>query len=270
MMNELKLIDSRKILIRFDDFCPTMDWKKWNIAKSILDKYGIKALIGVIPDNWDTKLKKSDAREDYWDYLKEIRDEGHTIAMHGFHHVYDSKCRGIVTYRKKSEFAGHPYFEQKNRIERGKRYLEEHGIETDIFFAPGHSYDRITLRALKDAGFHYMSDGKHENVICRCGIICVPCKYSIHKGYDRSGLHTVVLHTNLWTESDITYFEEICAKLNDSICSFEDIVKLKRDTTFIELIKEWFFVRYEQYLFGGLRYIYHKVRSTFCNLTGKD
>lgn len=265
----LKLMDSRKILIRFDDFCPTMDWGKWNIAKSILDKYGVKALIGVVPDNKDVKLKKSDAREDYWDYLKEIRDEGHTIAMHGFHHVYDSKCRGMVTYRKKSEFAGHPYSEQEYRIKKGKRYLAEHGIETDIFFAPGHSYDRITLRALRDAGFHYMSDGKHENVISRYGVICVPCKYSIHKEYDRRGLHTVVLHTNLWTEADIKDFDEICAKFKDSICSFEDIAKLKRGTTFIELIKEWVFVRYEHYLFSGLRYVYHKAQGAFYSLAGK-
>ena len=82
-------------------------------------------------------------------------------------------------------------------------------------------------------------------------------------------MHTVVLHTNLWTEADIKDFDEICAKFKDSICSFEDIAKLKRGTTFIELIKEWVFVRYEHYLFSGLRYVYHKAQGAFYSLAGK-
>ena len=30
-----------KILIRFDDICPTMDWKQWHKAMDVITKYGV-------------------------------------------------------------------------------------------------------------------------------------------------------------------------------------------------------------------------------------
>ena len=57
----------KKILIRFDDICPTMDYKQWNKAVEVLDKYHIKPLIGVIPDCKDPELSIESPREDFWE-----------------------------------------------------------------------------------------------------------------------------------------------------------------------------------------------------------
>ena len=47
-----------KIAVRMDDIAPGMDWKKFNDFKELLDEYGIKPLIGVVPDNQDDNLER--------------------------------------------------------------------------------------------------------------------------------------------------------------------------------------------------------------------
>lgn len=47
----------RKILLRFDDICPTMDWEQWGKAMSLMESIGATALLGIIPDNQDEHLK---------------------------------------------------------------------------------------------------------------------------------------------------------------------------------------------------------------------
>ena len=150
----------KKILIRFDDICPTMNWELWEKAESLLVTNDIKPLIGVIPNCTDPDLQLDNARTDFWEWLKEKQDNGYAIAMHGVNHVFCSLNRGILTTRIGSEFAGVPYDKQLQNIRKGKEIFESHGIHTDIFFAPGHSYDENTVKALAACGFKYMSDGK--------------------------------------------------------------------------------------------------------------
>ena len=40
-------------LVRLDDASEYMDIEKWKIVEGILDKYQIKPLVGIIPDNKD-------------------------------------------------------------------------------------------------------------------------------------------------------------------------------------------------------------------------
>ena len=54
-----------KITIRMDDITPDMDFEKFTRFKTILDKHGIKPLIGVVPDNKDKKLQKNPPRADF-------------------------------------------------------------------------------------------------------------------------------------------------------------------------------------------------------------
>ena len=39
--------------IRLDDITPDMDWEQFYRVKKILDKFSIKPLIGIVPDNQD-------------------------------------------------------------------------------------------------------------------------------------------------------------------------------------------------------------------------
>ena len=48
-----------KIAIRLDDITPDMDKKSFERFKALLDKYKVKPLIGVVPDNKDPQLSIS-------------------------------------------------------------------------------------------------------------------------------------------------------------------------------------------------------------------
>ena len=149
--------------IRFDDICPTMDWKQFERAKELMDKYKLKPLIGVIPDNEDDDQKINNPKDDFWKFLKQLEDFGWTIALHGYKHVYDQKRQKIMCGYKHSEFAGNSFDNQNNKILQGKRILQENNIFTNVF-APAHSYDKTTLRALKENGFVYIVMEDHLSI----------------------------------------------------------------------------------------------------------
>ena len=93
-----------KIAIRMDDITPAMDLEKFDRFKAILDKHGIKPLIGVVPECKDEKLNLSEPIEDFWKFVKELQKSGWVIAMHGFNHVYTTKEAGVFPIGGKSEF----------------------------------------------------------------------------------------------------------------------------------------------------------------------
>ena len=91
-----------KIAIRMDDITPDMDWGKFNRFKALLDAHHIAPLIGVVPRNKDEKLSLNPARDDFWDYVKSLRDRGWVIAMHGYKHRYTTKDPGLFPIGGKS------------------------------------------------------------------------------------------------------------------------------------------------------------------------
>lgn len=263
----------RKILIRFDDICPTMDWKQWGKATRVLDKYGVKPLIGVVPDNIDPDLQKDDPRLDFWEYVKELQNKGYTVAMHGYQHVLDSKSSGLVTNRKASEFAGLSYEAQYEKINSGKTLLNGHGIYTNIFFAPAHSYDENTLKALSECGFKYISDGKTLQPVIRNGIICVPCLDGGCPRIKNRKAYTAVFHTSEWNRQDKKgAYDDLIGLINNhrnEIVSFNDY--------YIQPSKEmWLNNRYEQiilfydfYLRNTINKLKHTVKIMILKIMGK-
>ena len=239
---------SRKILIRFDDICPTMDWEQCNIAVDIMKEFGIKPLIGVIPKCEDPELKIMKEKVGFWEYIRELQANGFTIAMHGYTHRFDIEHKGIVNYGIKSEFAGHSYAEQNKKIRNGKRELEKHGIETDIFFAPAHSYDLTTLKVLSENGFKYVVDGKSKKPIMKSGIICIPCRDAGVPKIHKRGTYIAVFHAHEWTRNDkraeFEKFKQIC--LNPDVCAFEDICYEPVGNTVIQILDEQLFMLYDK------------------------
>ena len=166
----------RKILIRFDDICPTMNFEEFDKAIDLMDELDIKPLIGVIPKCEDDILKIDAPKRDFWEYVRNLEKKGYTIAMHGYKHVYDSNKHGMANASNRSEFAGHSFAVQYMKVKKGKEILETKGIHTSIFFAPSHSYDKTTLKVLSKCGFKYISDGMSRVPIERYGIVCIPCR----------------------------------------------------------------------------------------------
>ena len=56
-------------MIRLDDITPDMNWGRFYQAKEIFDRYQIRPLIGVVPNNQDETLHKEEGRIDFWDVI---------------------------------------------------------------------------------------------------------------------------------------------------------------------------------------------------------
>lgn len=137
-------------ILRLDDASDYMDLEQWGRMEILLDKYGIKPIFGIIPKNADESLvSKYERNSDFWSLMHSWVDKGWTPAMHGYEHRYVTKEGGINPVNKRSEFAGLPYEEQAEKIRKGYQILVEHEINPEIFFAPSHTFDENTLKALK-------------------------------------------------------------------------------------------------------------------------
>lgn len=163
-------------IIRLDDASEYEDKKKWERIKKLLNKYEIKPIIGVIPNNKDNSLvKKYEKNENFWNEIKELKENGWIIAMHGFDHKYISNSGGINPIQKRSEFAGIPLKKQKQKIKDGISIFEKNGIYPDVFFAPSHTFDENTIIALKEnSNINIISDTIASDVYFKHGMYFIP------------------------------------------------------------------------------------------------
>ncbi|OFZ82434.1 MAG: hypothetical protein A2583_03790 [Bdellovibrionales bacterium RIFOXYD1_FULL_53_11] len=148
-----------KYLIRFDDICPSMNWKVWDEIEKTLDVYGVKPLLAVIPDNRDPSLQFENPRAAFWNDVKKWQDKGYSIALHGYQHLYETRNPGILGIQERSEFAGLSAESQREKISSALRIFQQHGIRPDCWIAPAHSFDRQTVEVLLELGISRISDG---------------------------------------------------------------------------------------------------------------
>lgn len=254
-----------KILVRFDDICPTMNWEQFNIACDLMDRYGVKPLIGVIPDNKDSDLKNNNENQNFWSFLRLLQNKGYTIAMHGVNHVFCSQYKGIVTNRVGSEFAGRSLGEQIEILNIGKKILEQNGIHTNIFFAPAHSYDWNTLKALRQCGFKYMSDGKSAKPYMKDSILCIPCRSHGCPSIKNNNFYTAIFHAHEWTRVDKKCdFELFCNLLvnhHKEIVTFDEYAKAPIGNFLIQRINETIYLKWIYGIKPILSKVYHKIRK---------
>lgn len=238
----------RQVGIRIDDVCPTMNYQKFETAMALLEKYKVKPLLGIVPDCKDPDLKEEEPHENFWEMVRNMQKSGCIIAMHGYRHCYDIDKRGNVNDRTRSEFAGHPYEIQYEKIQKGKKILEEQGIFTEIFFAPSHSYDSNTLKALHANGFKYISDGRSHKAYKQCGVICVPCRSFGLPKMKKNGNYTVVLHPSEWGKEEKVKeekkFIDFCQKYHKEFISYEKYLNKKTGNYFFQKLDELLYLLY--------------------------
>ncbi len=210
-----------KTAIRMDDITPDMDWERFRAFKALLDRYEIRPLIGVVPENQDENLHCGEAAPDFWEYVKELQEQGWTVAMHGFRHIYTTKKGGLFPLNHFSEFAGVPYEEQSRMLREGRSILEKNGVFTDLFMAPAHSYDRNTLKALAENGFVHMTDGFGSRPYRYKGITFYPIPFILERSFrKKKGFTTMVVHANTMTEKDLARYERMLKEHRESMISY--------------------------------------------------
>lgn len=244
-----------KISIRMDDITPDMDWAKFLRFKELCDLYQVKPLIGVVPDNRDELLQIDAARENFWEYILELQREGWVIAQHGSEHIYKTKKMGCFPLNRLSEFAGLSYDEQLVSLKKGQDILKAHGIYTDVFMAPAHSYDGNTLKALKTLGFQRITDGFGKLPYKRKSMTFYPISYRQSSSLKKeSGYTTFVVHANTMDDADFARYERLFAGQKENIISYEEYLK-------IEAIPRGFV---------GVAGEYIKALTKFCLVNGKS
>ena len=55
-----------RYIMRLDDAAEKMNIAKWNQMEVLLDKYGVKPLVGVIPDCKDPQMEEYDTDPSFW------------------------------------------------------------------------------------------------------------------------------------------------------------------------------------------------------------
>ena len=237
------------ILIRFDDIAPNMSWEMMDKCQELLNYYDLKPVMGVIPDNQDNEILKYPKRENFWETVKKWELNNWSIAMHGYNHLYDKETnkKDFFNYGGRSEFFGHSYEDQLSKIKKGLEIFEKNNIQIDTFFAPNHTYDRNTFKALKNSGILKIIDGYGLMPYSFNGIRFVPQLF--YKLYLLPfGIQSAQIHINYWSDKDYTNFKKFIEKHHKKVISadfafskisnsylhkiinftFEKLLKLKR------------------------------------------
>ena len=215
-----------KISIRMDDITPDMDWEKFRFFQKLFEKNEVTPLIGIVPDNKDSNLKKDEPHKDFFEEIRRLQKKGYCIAMHGCNHLYCTGKGGMFPLNKFSEFAGLPYEEQHRKLECGKRMLADNGINTDIFMAPAHSYDKNTLKALKELGFTKITDGFGGMPYVYRGITFYPISFKLSRSLKkRNGYTTMVIHANTVNDADMAFYERLFEEHGKDMISYENYLK---------------------------------------------
>ena len=210
-----------KYLFRMDDICPTMSGGRFAMLEKLFKDNGVRPLIGIVPDNRDKTLDIDPPDKDFWPKMRKlVRDWGWSVSQHGDTHQYTTQDGGLLNISSASEFAGLPYDIQRAKLEHGAAILKQQGLATGIFMAPSHSYDRTTLRALVDTGFHTVTDGYSFHPYTRQGLNFVPCQSGRLRRFP-FGIVTFAIHANTLEDIDLAAFLEFIKRHRADILPFD-------------------------------------------------
>jgi predicted deacetylase len=211
-------------LLRLDDACPTMDKAKWDKIEIMLDKYSIKPIVGIIPENKDAELEIDKADPSFWEKASAWQEKGWTIALHGYDHLCLSTDGGINPVHKRSEFAGVSLKNQEDKIEKGLSVLQKHNLTPEYFFAPSHTFDENTLKALVNkTEIRKISDTFARTPYKRGEIIFFPQQFGYFRNIKIPGYWTFCFHPNTMNLEDINTFGKFIQQNQALFISFESI-----------------------------------------------
>jgi predicted deacetylase len=232
-------------LLRFDDICPTMNWNVWGEIEQILVEAQIKPILAVIPDNQDPQLYFSDPNPHFWDHVRRWQQMGWTIGLHGYQHMFVTDNPGIIGLNKRSEFAGVTPFEQAFKLQTAISIFGHEGVHPDVWIAPAHSFDRITVELLKVWNIYIISDGLFFYPYTDDqGMIWIPQQIW---GFIPIpfGVWTVCFHHNTWGQKDVSDLRRNINRFAVSITSISEVFdEFKQGKpTFLDLLisKIWLF-----------------------------
>ena len=231
------MIKNTGILIRLDDIAENMNWDLMEKSELLFEEYGIKPILGVIPNNKDNELLSYSKKNNFWEQVRNWRDKGWEIAMHGYTHVYDKICKNedYFNYGGGSEFCGHTLETQISRIKNGLQKFKNEKIKIRSFFAPNHTYDKNTFIALKNFRINEVIDGYGLMPYIENDIKFIPQLF--YKVFALPfGIQTLQIHLNYWKQKDFDNFEKFIKKNSNKIITYDQALEKINNNLFYKLI----------------------------------
>jgi hypothetical protein len=233
-----------KYFLRLDDASEYMDEEKWLRMEHLLDKYSVKPIYGIIPHNEDPDLLIYNQVDNFWNLMQKWQNKGWTPALHGYSHVFETKQGGINPINTRSEFAGVDFSRQCQKIKDGYRILKEHNIIPTIFFAPAHTFDDNTLKALEnETMIRIISDTVADDVYFKSNFYFIPQQSGKVR---RLPFKTVTFfyHPNIMNDSDFDVVDKFLSEHGRQFGVFDEKVLKKRKFGIKDyVLKKMYFAR---------------------------
>lgn len=231
-------------LLRLDDASEFMDVEKWKRMELLLDKYDIKPIFGIIPHNEDPALLAYGSMEGFWEWMRTWTVKGWTPALHGYTHVFETNEGGMNPVNDRSEFAGVSLDRQRQKVRDGYEILKNQGIDAQIFFAPAHTFDENTLKALEqETPIRVISDTVANDVYYVAPFYYVP-QQSGHVRKLPFKIVTFCYHPNIMTDEHFSALEAFLKENAGDFGGFDTNLLKKRKNSLCDKLLCWlYFVR---------------------------
>ena len=219
-MNFIK--NNTGLLIRFDDVAENMNWNLMDRCEKLFLDYNIKPVLGVIPNNKDQELLSFPYRKNFWDKVRFWQSKNWMIAIHGYNHLYDNVTnkKDFFKHGGNSEFFGHSLEDQINKLKKSIEIFNKNKIKVRCFFAPNHTYDKNTFRALKSVGISEVIDGYGLAPYEYANIKFIPQLF-YKPIFLPFGIHSTQIHLNTWELKDFNVFEKFIVKNSKKIIDYD-------------------------------------------------
>jgi predicted deacetylase len=183
-----------------------MNWDVWTEIERSLLEFKIQPILAVVPDNRDPHLQVGPARPHFWQEVRRWQSQGWTIGLHGYQHHFVTRSAGIVGLNERSEFAGLSADQQGAKLQLALGIFEREGVTADVWVAPAHSFDAVTVKTLKNHGLRIISDGFFTVPrVDADGVFWIPQQLWRFRRMP-FGVWTVCVHHNAWTSANVRQF----------------------------------------------------------------
>jgi len=148
--------------------------------------------------------------DDFWNSVRSWQNRGWTIGLHGYQHRYLTNEAGMYGRISRSEFAGLPAEIQEIKLRNALQIFREQQVSPEVWVAPAHSFDSITIAILSRLGIRIISDGyaiyPYQDAD---GMTWIPQQFGKFRNLP-FGVWTICCHFNEWTAAETDRFRRTC------------------------------------------------------------
>jgi predicted deacetylase len=228
MITQIKKLKKHNagILIRLDDIAANMNWDMMQKVSCLFDKFSVKPILGVIPNNRDPELLTFPKKNhEFWQQVRQWQTKGWEISIHGNDHVYDRICNKVdyLGHGGNTEFCGHTYQIQRDKIKSAVAKFKKEDVNVRSFFAPNHTFDSRTIMALQEHDINVIIDGYGLAPYVSNGTVFIPQLF--YKLFALPfGIQTIQIHLNDYNEDDFKDLERFIRKNNSRIINYDEAI----------------------------------------------